>query len=71
MIDRGLYAVECALSRAYAEKAIARSRLRETYGAGSVDEGFAPSLLFGLAGIGYALLRLNHSDELPSQLIWE
>ena len=60
-----------ARSRAYAEHVVARSLTRETYGAGSVDEGFAPSFLFGLAGIGYELLRLDSGERLPSLLIWE
>jgi lantibiotic modifying enzyme len=36
-----------------------------------VDEGFAPTLFFGLAGIGYELLRLHHTQLVPSVLLWE
>lgn len=34
-------------------------------------DAFIPGMFQGLAGVGYALLRLAGSDELPSVLLWE
>jgi lantibiotic modifying enzyme len=32
---------------------------------------YQPGFFQGMAGIGYALLRLAHPDLLPSVLLWE
>ncbi|MBA3891231.1 MAG: type 2 lantipeptide synthetase LanM, partial [Gemmatimonadaceae bacterium] len=48
-----------------------RARQRAVWGAGNVDDGFAPTLFFGMAGIGYELLRVDHVPVLPSVLLWE
>ncbi|HET7584246.1 MAG TPA: type 2 lanthipeptide synthetase LanM [Gemmatimonadaceae bacterium] len=53
-----------------AARVVVRARRRATYGAGSTDEGFAPSLFFGTSGIGYTLLRLHHHERLPAVLLW-
>lgn len=55
---------------ALAGEAVRRAHRRRTYGAGPGD-AYAPGLFQGLAGIGYAMLRLHDPARIPCVLLWE
>jgi type 2 lantibiotic biosynthesis protein LanM len=56
---------------AMARTVTARARRRGTYGGGTLDHCFTPTLFYGIAGIGYELLRLSEAARLPSVLLLE